>query len=159
MDKNLMMPLGGLSRLELPEEITRRAASYEEAQKLLSQDDTKNIYERIKNNQMVENRFDNYASYTFVGALGAILMGGVSLWLDGAGFFFWSIFFGLNTGATAILHKLAHRAHKQEMLLTRQLAEEEIEDKLNTYAFLLVDATNYINAQIELWNQSRQPRE
>src|SRR3989344_64882 len=152
MDKKLMVPLNGLSRLELPEEITKRALSYIESQELLEQDDVKNICERLKNNQIMENRFDNLAGYTFIGALGSVLMGGLSIWLDGFGIFFWSILFGLNVSATAVLHKLSHRAYKQEMVLIREAAREEIEDKLNNYSFLLVGVTDFINAQIELWN-------
>ena len=65
---------------------------------------------------------------------------------------FWALIAGLGVGSKYFCEKLAYHEHMAEMAIERQSSLEECEDALNKYAFLLVDAVKYINAQISLWN-------
>ncbi len=139
------------SYLCLPEEITKRAASYEEKQKFLARSDEENLEIYQDKKQVTEHRFDKISEYSFWGAIISIGVGGLCVWI-GLSPMFWAGLCGLGAGSAFIFDRLAHQVHLKEMEVERQSALEECEDKLNEYAYLLVGAVSYINAQIQLWN-------
>lgn len=137
--------------LWIPDHIANRAKSYAEAQKFLARTDEENLSICEKKKQNIDHRFDDIAVWSFYGSISAICLGGLSLMFGGP-VMFYAIVFGLGAGSSYAFDRLAHQVHLAEMEFNRQSMTEECDDRLNQYAYLLVDAVQYINAQIELWN-------
>lgn len=135
----------------IPEVISKRADSYEEARQFLARSDEENLKLCGEKKQLIDHSFDQIAYYSFWGTIGMLLLGGISV-MSGGPIMIFVLLAGLSGSTSFSFDRLARQVHLKEIEFKRQSMAEECDDRLNEYAYLLTGAVEYINAQIEIWN-------